>query len=70
MTRDEEQRYRARVETMSDEELTKEIERQSFLAARCSSWSDYDERCSILSQHNTPLYDAVRARLERSLRAR
>ena len=62
--------YRRKVEAMTDDEYIAEVERCSFLAARLTRWSEYDQRCEVLAHHNAPLYDAVRARLERSLRAR
>lgn len=64
------QAYRRRVLAMSEDELADEIERCSFLAARITAYSEYDQKCSILATTNPPLYDAVRARLSRSLRAR
>lgn len=62
--------YRRKVETMTDDEYIAEVERYSFLAARVTRFSEYDQRCDVLMHHNTPLYDAVRMRLARSLRAR
>jgi hypothetical protein len=60
--------YREKVAAMSDDEFRSDVERYSLLAARTTRWSAYDERCSILCEHNTPLYDAVRMRLRRELR--
>jgi hypothetical protein len=61
--------YREKVEKMSDDEFEQEVMTSSFLAARVRNFSKYDQQCDVLMHHNRPLYDAVRMRLERSLRA-